>query len=600
MENVKERIAGLKAEMKTKGLDAYIIPSQDPHLSEYTPSHWQARSWFSGFSGSAGVLAVAADESGLWTDGRYFIQAEHELRGSGIKLFRMGEAGVPNITEYLCGCLKEGAAVGFDARMFPAVRVRAMKRVFAENGIATVSADLVSPIWKERPPLPNTEVYVHDVKYAGYTCAEKVKQVRDRLKKHGADGQIYTRLDCTAWLMNIRADDIAYTPLAVSWSAVFPDAAYLFIDTRRVKPEALDYLKKNGVSVHEYGEFEDFLKSYNKKVRLLVDMTSINGKTVEILNNNSNFSLTGGADIVTFLKSIKNKTEIENIKIAHILDGCALAEFKSMFEDKMASGEKLTEWDVCKLLSECRARQPGNKGESFATIAAYGPNAAMMHYSPKPDACSTIGNSGLLLIDSGGQYFEGTTDITRTFAMGPLSREEMENYTYVLKANITLAKSIFMEGETGGNLDILCRKEVWKHGIDYRCGTGHGVGMFSSVHEGPQNISPKNRTVFKVGMTVTDEPGAYIEGKYGIRTENMLLITEAFKNEYGRFYKFEPLTCFPIDLKPVLPEFMSESEIRWLNNYHSWVYKTLSPHLSGKTLKWLEKNTQPLISKSVK
>ena len=594
MGSVKERINSLRSEMEKAGLNAYIIPSQDPHLSEYTPLHWQARSWFSGFGGSAGTLVVTMDESGLWTDGRYFIQAEHELKGSGIKLFRMGEAGVPNVTGYLSGKLKTEDTVGFDARMFPAAQVRAMQRIFGEKGIKIFFADLVSPLWKGRPPLPDTEVYVHDAKYAGYTCAEKVKQVRDRLKKYGADGQIYTRLDCTAWLMNIRADDIAYTPLAVAWSAVLPDAAHLFINTQRVKPEALDYLKENGITVHGYGEFEGFLKAYGKKVRLLVDMTSINAQTVEILKNNGNFSLLGGADIVTFLKSIKNKTEIENIRKAHIMDGCALAEFKSTFEDKVSGGGKLTEYDVCRLLSECRARQPGNKGESFATIAAYGPNAAMMHYSPKPGACSTVGDRGLLLIDSGGQYFEGTTDITRTFAMGGLSREEMENYTYVLKANITLAKCIFMEGETGGNLDILCRKELWKHGVDYRCGTGHGVGMFSSVHEGPQNISPKNRTVLKPGMTITDEPGAYVEGKYGIRTENLLLITEAFKNEYGRFYKFEPLTCFPIDLKPVLPELLSESEINWLNDYHSWVYETLSAHLSGRSLKWLKENTRPL------
>ena len=594
MESVKERIASLRAEMEKAGLAAYIIPSQDPHLSEYTPSHWQARSWFSGFSGSAGTLVVTMDESGLWTDGRYFIQAERELKDSGIKLFRMGEPGVPTYTEYISEKIKQGETAGLDTRMFSAARVRAMRRVFDGKGIKTMAADLVSQIWKGRPPLPCTEVYIHAAKYAGYTCEEKIKQVRAKLKQHGADGQIYTRLDCTAWLMNIRADDIAYTPLAVSWSAVFPDSAHLFINTARVRPDALDYLKQNGVTMHEYGEFESFLKTYDKKVKLLVDMNSMNGEMADILKNNSNFSLWGGTDIVTYLKGVKNETEIKNIKKAHILDGCALVEFKSMLEDKKERGERVTEWDVCEMLSKCRARQPGNKGESFATIAAYGANAAMMHYLPKPNACSTVGNSGLLLIDSGGQYFEGTTDITRTFAMGTLSREEMENYTYVLKANITLANAVFLEGETGGNLDILCRKEMWKNGIDYRCGTGHGVGMFSSVHEGPQNISPMNRTVLKAGMTVTDEPGAYIEGKYGIRIENLLLVTETFENEYGHFYKFEPLTCFPIDTKPILPELMSESETEWLNNYHSWVYKTLSSHLSGRSLEWLKENTKPI------
>lgn len=593
MQDVKERISALRAIMEKNDIQAYIIPSSDPHLSEYTPDCWQARRYFSGFSGSAGTLVVTKNESGLWTDGRYFIQAERELKGSGIKLYRMGVAGVPTYVEYIANTLNSGETAGFDGKMFPAAAVFAMRKRFDSKGLKIKSADLVSAVWRERPQIPHTDVYVHDVKYAGYTCAEKVGQVRAELKRHGANGQVYARLDCTAWLMNIRADDIAYTPAAVSWSAVLPDSAHLFIDSSRLLPDTMEYLSKNGVAVHEYGEFELFLKEYRTKAALLVDMTATNDEIVQILKQNPNFTVIGGIDIAANLKGVKNETEIKNIKKAHVLDGCAMVEFRAELEGKMLSGEKVTECDACDISKKCRAKQPGNKGESFATIAAYAENAAMMHYSPKPETCKTLENKGFLLVDSGGQYFEGTTDITRTFVLGELSREEKENYTYVLKAHIALASAVFLSGETGGNLDILCREQVWKHGIDYRCGTGHGVGMFSGVHEGPQNISPKNRTVFKKGMTVTDEPGVYIEGRHGIRTENLLLVEDAFKNEYGQFYKFTPFTCFPIDTAALLPELMTESETDWLNGYHKWVYETLSPHLSGKNLAWLKRNTRP-------
>lgn len=339
---------------------------------------------------------------------------------------------------------------------------------------------------------------------------------------------------------------------------------------------------------------DEALMSISEKKTMLVDTASINYDLYTILEHNDFVTIKEGCDTVVNLKGVKNETEIRNIIEAHVKDGCALVDFCVKFEEMMKNGETVTECTVSDMLRECRAKQPNNMGESFGTIAAYNGNAAMMHYSPKPDACSTLENRGFLLVDSGGQYLEGTTDITRTFALGELSQEEKEHYTYVLKAHIGLATAVFLEGCTGGNVDILCRVQVWKHGIDYRCGTGHGVGMFSSVHEGPQNMRISNNVAFKKGMTITNEPGIYEEGKHGIRIENIMLVTDFVNNEYGQFFKFEPITYFPIDTTGILVELLTDEELLWLNDYHKLVFEKLSPSLSGRELDWLKTNTQPI------
>lgn len=593
MPSVNERIAALRAEMKRSGVQAYLVPSSDPHMSEYPPDYWKARQYFSGFGGSAGTLVVTEEQSGLWTDGRYFIQAAHELAGCEVELFRMNVAGVPTYPEFLEKTLGEGDTVGFDGKVMSAADVEAMRVRFAEKRIGIKSVDLVTDIWPERPAMPHSEVFVHDVKYAGYTSARKLAQVREQLKKEKADGQLYIRLDCVGWLMNLRADDILYNPLAVAYAAVFSDAAYLYIDKTRVKPEALRYLEENGVTVMDYDAVYSEMGKLSGGKTVLVDKAGTNYELFRILDENQSVTLREGEDIVTGLKGVKNETELLNIRHAHVLDGCAMVKFRAALQEKMERGETVTECTVCDMLKKYRAEQPGNMGESFGTIAAYRSNAAMMHYEPKPGACSELKNEGFLLVDSGGQYQEGTTDITRTFVLGPVSREEKEHYTYVLKAHIALATAVFMEGCTGGNIDILCREQVWKHGIDYRCGTGHGVGMFSNVHEGPQNLRINNKTVFRAGMTVTNEPGIYEEGKHGIRTENLMFVTKAFENEYGSFLKFETVTCFPIDTGAIVPELMTREEIDWLNDYHSTVRRKLSPMLSGRELAWLEENTRP-------
>lgn len=594
MKSVNEKLASLRQKMKEAGVQAYIVPSSDPHMSEYLPAHWEARSYFSGFNGSAGTLVVTETESGLWTDGRYFIQAAHQLEGSEITLYRMAVKGVPTTTEFLDSKLKDGETVGFDGKLLSAGAVKAMQKAFAKKGLKIKAVDLIDGIWPDRPAVPDSKAYVHDVQYAGYTCAEKLGQVREVLKKKGADGEVFTKLDCIAWLMNLRADDIAFNPFAISYAVVTTDSATLFINTKRVLPETLAYLKENGVTVREYEDMERALEEIRTPKNILVDMASLNYDLYTALKKNEAVTIQEGEDTVVPLKGVKNETELRNIDFAHVLDGCAMTEFCVWLEDAMARGETVTECTVSDRLREFRAKQPGNKGESFDTIAAYGANAAMMHYHPEPDACSTLEKKGFLLIDSGGQYQEGTTDITRTFVLGPLTREEKEHYTYVLKAHIGIASAVFLEGCTGGNLDILSRVQVWKHGIDYRCGTGHGVGMFGGVHEGPQNLRIKSDVALKKGMTVTDEPGIYEEGKHGIRTENILEVTEFVNNEYGQFLKFKPVTYFPIDTAAILPELMTGDEIAWLNDYHKLVYDKLAPRLSGKALDWLKKNTRPI------
>ncbi|HEX3017092.1 MAG TPA: aminopeptidase P family protein [Caproicibacter sp.] len=598
MQNITERIALLREEMKKAGVQAYIIPSADPHLSEYMPAHWQARKYFSGFTGSAGTLVVTGTRSGLWTDGRYFIQAERELSGSGIDLYRMGVKGVPTYTEFLMQELKENQTAAFDGSLFSAESAKSIKRFFDEKGVKIQSIDLISSIWGDRPPVPHTQVFLHEEKYAGYTCAQKLDLVREELKKQKADFQIYGRLDCSAWLMNLRADDVEDSPFALSFAAVFSDSAFLFIDGTRIPAEVMSYLERNGVTVLGYGEIAVFLQSLSGRKTVLADPSSTSYELYGILESNPHITVKEGPDIVTKLKSIKNEMEVRGIRQAHIRDGCAMVTAYTRLEEMMNRGEPVTECTVCELLKSARAQQKGNRGVSFATIAAYRENAAMMHYSPKPDACKPLEKNGLLLVDSGGQYPDGTTDITRTFALGPVTEEEKECYTYVLKSHIALAMAVFLEGSTGGNLDILCREPLWSHGIDYRCGTGHGVGMFGSVHEGPQNIRPKDSTVFQKGMTITNEPGVYMDGKFGIRTENLMLVDKAFENEYGKFLKFEIATLFPIDTVPVAAELLTDAELLWLNDYNEHVCETLAPLLSGAELDWLKQHTKPLTRNS--
>lgn len=594
MMTTNEKISLLRQAMKAAGANACLIPSSDPHASEYLPEHWAARSYFSGFTGSVGTLVVTETASALWADGRYFIQAERQLAGSEIQLQRMGVEGVPTVTQYLTDALGQGQVLALDGMVTPTSLVMDLQKALAKKGASIASVDLVEGNWPGRPAMPATPAWLLGTEYAGLSAAQKLEQVRTQLQKQQADSLVVTRLDSVAWLLNLRAADIECTPFAVAYCLVTKDKATLFINQARLEPAAAQGLAQQGVEVQNYEDILDAIAQYSQPSAVLVDKAGTNWAVYQALEQNPNFTLLPGTDPIQALKGIKNPVEIANIKKAHIKDGVAMVRFQIWLEQQLAAGNPITEVDVDAKLLELRAAQPGNLGASFGTIAAYGANAAMMHYHATPEACATLEPKGFLLVDSGGQYMDGTTDITRTYALGQLTQQEREFYTYVLKSHVDLAKVQFLAGCTGGNLDIMARAAVWQHGIDYRCGTGHGVGFLGGVHEGPHNLRITNQVVFEPGMIVTNEPGIYEEGLMGIRIENELLCEERVKNQYGQFLGFEPVTYCPIDLTPVCTELLTRDEVEWLNNFHAMVYTTLAPHLTSEETAWLAEKTKAL------
>lgn len=594
MPTTNEKIALLRSAMKAAGANACLIPSSDPHISEYLPAHWAARRYFSGFTGSVGNLVVTETASALWVDGRYFVQAARQLEGSEIALQKMGVEGVPTLIEYLTDALGEGQVLAVDGMVTAASTWRQLAGALAKKGASLKSVDLVQDNWPDRPAVPATPAWLLDDAYAGRTAAEKLADLRAALAEKGASAMVVCRLDSVAWLLNLRADDLDNTPFALAYCFVTPDDAVLFIDASRLPAEAAAALERQGVRVTDYGHLLGSLTGYHHDRTVLVDMAGTNEAIRAALAANPVFTLVEGEDPIQALKGVKNPVEIENLKRAHVKDGVAMVKFQIWLEEQLAAGAAVTEVDVDEKLQALRAAQPLNLGVSFDTIAAYGANAAMMHYHATPDACSTLAPRGFLLVDCGGQYLDGTTDITRTYALGELADNERTFYTYVLKSHIDLAKLQFLSGCTGGNLDVIARAPVWAHGIDYRCGTGHGVGFVGGVHEGPQNLRINNQVVFKPGMTITDEPGIYEEGEVGIRIENELLCCERAKNQYGQFLGFEPITYCPIDLTPVRPELLDAEEKEWLNGYHQMVRELLTPHLTAPEAAWLAEKTRPL------
>lgn len=591
--NVNEKINLLRNMMKNHGLSAYVIPSSDAHLSEYVATHWQGRAYMSGFTGSAGTLVITLDESGLFTDGRYFIQAENELKGSEVKLFKMAQPGVPTINEYLVSVLNEGDTVGFDGKVLSVATVKEMKKAFeAKHLKLKVDEDLLDSVWENRPAIPSTDVFVHETQYTGYSCHEKLSIVREEMKKISANGYVLTALGSIAWLFNVRGDDILFNPLVVSYGLVLENEAYLFVDNHRLSEDVKTYLTENGVTLKDYAQIDEVLNQLSGSILCPVD--SMNYYLYDILTKKQEVTVIDGHDIVNELKAVKNKVEIENTHNAQVKDSVALVGAVCEIYEKLDSEAGLTEFDVREILEVHRRRQPLNYGSSFGAIVAYGANAAMMHYNPTKENCTKLNKKGFLLIDSGGQYLDGTTDITRTFVLGGLTDEEKLHYTLVLKGHINLCKAVFQKGCTGGNLDILARQPIWEYGLDYRCGTGHGVSYFGGVHEGPQGFRLTQTVPLKPGMMITNEPGIYEEGRHGIRIENTLLVVERNATEYGEFYEFETISYFPIDTRAVDVTLMTESELAWLNQYHQKVLDVLSPNLEGRELEWLVEQTKPL------
>ncbi|WP_035294508.1 aminopeptidase P family protein [Clostridium sp. KNHs214] len=587
---VKERVEALRNLMKQKGMDAYIVPSFDAHQSEYVANHWKSREWISGFTGSAGTAVITHGQNGVWTDGRYFIQAARQLEGSGIDLFKMGQPNVPTYEQWLCDTLPEGAVVGFDGRVFSVAVVRIMEKKFAKKNIKIISDyDLIGEIWNERPEIPKEAIISHAVEFAGKSRVDKINEVRKHMEKLGATTFLLTSLDDIAWLFNIRGNDVNNNPVVTSYALVTKEKAYIFIDKAKVSKEIEEELKNDFVEVLEYEEIQNYVKSF-KEERVLFDGNRVN---YWIFN-----SIPAGCraieedNITSMMKAVKSKEEVENLKNCHVRDGVAMVKFMRWLKENIGR-EEITEISASDKLEGFRKQQKYFMGISFDTIAGHKDHAAMMHYKATPEITYKLDTKGFLLVDSGGQYLDGTTDITRTFVLGELTEEEKRDYTLVLKGNIALSRTKFLYGCTGTHLDAIARQPIWEYGIDYKCGTGHGVGYFLNVHEGPHRISPAfNSIKLEEGMIITNEPGIYIEGKHGIRTENELLVVKDESTEFGQFMKFESVTYCPIDLDGVVVDMLSKEEIAWLNSYHKMVFEKLSPYLDEEEKQWLANETR--------
>ncbi|MDR0348083.1 MAG: aminopeptidase P family protein [Tannerella sp.] len=583
------RIARLRDEMKRKNLQAFIIPSTDAHMSEYIPEHWETRKWISGFTGSAGTVAVTLNRAGLWTDSRYFLQAEKELAGSEIMLFKDRMPGTVRMSEWLLNELSAGDRVGIDGNVYAAKDALQLKSTFDADKIELISGyDPFDAVWPDRPALPRTPLAIHPLEFAGETAGSKIERVLAEAKKQDADSLWISTLDTIAWLFNIRGNDVPYNPVAVAHAFISQHEKILFADKDKVTLKLADHLSNEGITVADYSETKDFLQKICN-MQVCIDSNKISYNIYQALVERN--WLIDTLSVADLLKSVKNEVEAAGFRKVMIRDGVALAKFFIWLEQSVPKGE-VTEYTTGVKLKELRCEQENCTGESFPTIAGFAANAAINHYHPDESDCLTVKPDGLLLIDSGGQYPDGTTDITRTIAAGALTEEMKTDYTLVLKGLAGLSKAVFPAGTRGSQIDMLARKPMWEHGINYLHGTGHGVGHYLNVHEGPQSIrQEENPVAMRAGMVVTNEPGIYRDHKHGVRIENMMLVKPAMTTGYGDFYSFETLTLCPIDTTPILKEMMTDEEINWLNEYHQTVYDRLSPHLSDEENQWLKNKT---------
>ncbi|MCI8600790.1 MAG: aminopeptidase P family protein [Oscillospiraceae bacterium] len=591
---VTERLAAVRRLMAEKGVDALIVPTADPHQSEYVGEYFKARAWLSGFTGSAGTLAVMADEAGLWTDGRYFIQAERQLAGSGVTLYRMGVEGVPTMEEFLLDKIPANGKLAFDGRVIAGKEGRSLAEKLAKKGVVlAVHEDLVGMAWKDRPAMSCTPAFLLEERYAGRSAKEKLAGIRKTMAEKQADTHLLTTLDDIAWLLNIRADDVACTPVLLSYALVTMDEAFLYVNPNAIGETVKTSLSEAGVTLRPYDAI--YSEDFSGK-RVLLDTAKVNFALLEKMGSAVLIDETNPEQL---MKAVKNKTEIENLRHSHIRDGVAVTKFMYWLKQNVGKNT-ITECSAADYLESLRQEQEGFIEPSFHTISAYGPNAAMMHYSASPESDAQLKPTGLYLVDSGGQYYEGTTDITRTIALGPISDAERCHFTAVCRSVLALQNARFLYGCRGINLDILARGPIWELGIDYRCGTGHGVGYLSGVHEAPNGFRWKivpernDSAVLEAGMVTTDEPGVYIEGSHGIRTENELLCCKGEENEYGQFMYFETLTFAPIDLDALDPDAMTCREKGWLNSYHQQVFEKISPFLTPEEAEWLKQYTRPI------
>ena len=588
-QSIKERMHALRMTFPPNYIKAFIIPSTDPHLSEYVAPHWMSREWISGFTGSAGTVVVLMNEAGLWTDSRYFLQAAKELEGSGITLYKEMLPETPSITKYLSQKLKPGESVSIDGKMFSVQQVEQMKEELAAYSLQVdLFGDPLKRIWKDRPSIPNSPAFVYDIEYAGKSCEEKVAAIRAELTKKGAYALFLSALDEIAWTLNLRGNDVHCNPVVVSYLLITQDDVIYFISPEKVTKEVNEYLKEQHVKLKNYDEVETYLNTFTGR-NILIDPKKTNFAIYSAINPKCN--IIRGESPVALLKAIRNEQEIAGIHAAMQRDGVALVKFLKWLEEAVPSGKE-TELSVDRKLHEFRAAQPLYMGESFDTIAGYKEHGAIVHYSATPESDVPLQPKGFLLLDSGAQYLDGTTDITRTIALGELTEEEKTDYTLILKGHIALAMAKFTVGTRGAQLDVLARMPIWKYGMNFLHGTGHGVGHFLSVHEGPQSIRMnENPVVLQPGMVTSNEPGVYKAGSHGIRTENLTLVCKDKEGMFGDYLKFETITLCPICKKGIVKEMLTNEEIEWLNNYHQIVYEKLSPNLNEEEKVWLQEAT---------
>lgn len=591
---INERVGRLRSWMKENGFTAFVFPSSDPHNSEYVADHWKSREWISGFSGSAGTAVVTLEHAALWTDSRYFIAAEKELNGTGFQLMKLRVEGTPSVSQWLASELStyEKAVVGLDGNVNSFAEVAAMEQELATKGNITVrtDADPMAELWTDRPAIPDNMVSLHPLEYSGESTSSKVSRVRKHLLDCGADGLLVTALDEIAWVLNLRGSDVHCNPVFVSYLLISPENITLYINNVKLPDDVKAYLMSEHIDVQAYESVVEGLRLYAGK-SLLVDMSSTNYSLATAVPFEK---VCSGVSPIASMKAVKNKVEQDGFRAAMLRDGVAVVKFLVWLKSAVEAGGQ-TEISLDERLTALRAEQPKFKGISFDTIVGYEAHGAIVHYEATPETDIPVQPHGLVLIDSGAQYLDGTTDITRTIALGELSEEQCRVYTLVLKGHIQLDRCRFPAGACGSQIDVLARAPMWREGYNYMHGTGHGVGSYLNVHEGPHQIRMEWRPApLQAGMTVTNEPGIYLEGKFGVRIENTLLIVPAESTAFGDFLKFETLTLAPIDTVPIVLEMLSTEEREWLNNYHHRVYESLSPYLEGSEKEWLRKATLPI------
>ena len=588
MNTVPERLAALRAAMKANGVDVYLIPVGDPHSSEYLPDHYTSLTYFSGFHGENSNFVVTMTESAVWADGRYFVQAEKEIAGTEIQLMRMGEPGVPTAEEYCGKVLPEGGTLGLCGLTANCALVNNLKKELEPKHGSIKTLFLEDELWVEgRPARPATPAWILPKEYAGFSPAEKLEQLRGKLKELGCTAQLVGKLDNLAWLLNLRAMDIECTPYAMAYCYVTPSRAVLFIDQARVTPEAKAELEANGVTLADYDSILDGMAAETEPQTVLAESATVNYAVYQVLENNPALTVKDAADPLLAMKGVKNEVELAHLRECHLRDAVAMVRFQIELENRLAAGETLTELTVDEILHKYRSANDKFLVESFGTIAAYGGNAAMMHYHATPEDHAVLQRKGFLLVDSGATYLDGTTDITRTYPLGELTEDERLFYTWTLQCHIDIAKAVWLDYCDCHMLDTIAREPLWRHLINYRCGTGHSVSFVGNVHEGPHALNGRNTTLMRPGMIVTDEPGVYEAGEVGIRIENEIECYHKADNQYGTFLAFRPLTFVPIATSPIVPGVLDKEQVAWLNDYHRKVFEQLAPRLTEDERAWL-------------